>query len=61
MDDQLVWKVCEAILPADKKCEKCPHQIQTAYGPAIQGCRLHAEDLIELIQPTHSASGEPRE
>lgn len=57
MDEQLIWRVWEAIrMPLDGHCKKCPPRIDTPYGEAIQGCRLHAQDLIEIVQ--HSKSGD---
>lgn len=60
--DELIWKVCQFVaerenLPRD--CEKCPAKIETPYGQGTQGCRLIAEELIQLVRSYPSARAEP--
>ena len=57
MDDQLVWKVCESIRDFFEHCQKCPAEIDSPYGKGKQGCRLHAEEVIEIVRAHSSARG----
>jgi len=55
--DELVHRVCDAILEPMKYCQHCPEWIETDCGRAKQGCRLQAEEVIALVR-ADSASGE---
>lgn len=50
---ELIHRVCQLVaerenLPHD--CQKCPAIIQTDYGPGTQGCRLIAQEIIDMVR-----------
>lgn len=50
MNDNLIWKVCQSINDSIDKCKKCPAEVNTPYGKGVHACRLHAEEVINLIR-----------
>lgn len=56
-EDSLVHRVCQYLQDEveigggqTRGCQKCPLEIDTPYGKAVQGCVLRAKNLIEMVR-----------
>lgn len=60
-DLALIHRVCRFIRDVqalerdieEYPCQECPLTIDTNYGPGVQGCVMHAQELIEIVAPAH--------
>jgi hypothetical protein len=43
-----VHAVCAQL--RDEPCKLCPRREPSPYGPTIRGCRLHAEEVINIAK-----------
>lgn len=44
MTERVAWAICKHL--RESPCLECPTEVETDYGPGVQMCRAHAEEVV---------------